>query len=378
MSGEAAFRVLGPLEATKEKTSIPLGGRKQRCVLAVLLLKANQAVSKDKLIDAVWGDQPHEGVSNTLSVYIANLRKVLDPDRAGGRGDGLIQTVAPGYVLWADAEHLDLIAFENGISQAADLAAGGKHAATTARLKSALDLWKGPLLADLADETFVLTEQARLERVRQSAIADLIESKMNAGGHLQVLHDLQRQVDEHPFDERLRGLLMVALYRSGRQADALATYQACRTALSEQLGIDPSPALAGLEQRILLQDPALVDALTSATGPATVRAPGSGDITPNAVLVVAGAEVPLLRAVTTLGRQADRDIVIDDDQTSRRHAEIRNANGVFLFVDLGSTNGTLVNGTPVRSQELVDGDVICIGTTELEFFTSSRSGSDPA
>ncbi len=236
------FRILGPLEVVENGGPIDLGGQKQRALLAMLLLHPNVVVSTDRLIDAVWEDAPPARADKALQVYISQIRKAIGKER--------LTTASPGYRLAVGEDELDAARFER-------LLAEGKP-------NEALALWRGPALGDFAYARFAATEIARLEELRLSAVEARIERDLAEGRHAEVAGELEGLVREHPLRERLRGQLMLALYRAGRQAEALEAYQDARRALSEELGLEPSRELRELQQAILNQDPALDD--TTGTG----------------------------------------------------------------------------------------------------------------
>jgi DNA-binding SARP family transcriptional activator len=232
------FRILGPLDAIGGGRALELGGAKQRALLAVLLLNANRVVSSDGLIDSLWEEQQPEKAQKALHVLVSQLRKALGPER--------IVTRAPGYLLRLEEGELDLGRFQRLVAE------GGVD-----QLREALALWRGPPLAEFAYERFAQPEIARLEELRQAALEQRIEADIALGRHADLIGELESLVAEHPVRERLRGHLMLALYRSGRQAEALAAYQDARRALVEELGIEPGKALRELHQAILRQDPGL-------------------------------------------------------------------------------------------------------------------------
>jgi DNA-binding SARP family transcriptional activator len=249
------FRILGPLEVADAGAVVPLTGAKQRALLAVLLLNANEVVSNDRLIDALWGEQAPESGRSALQVRISQLRKAL------GRGGALILTREPGYVLRLERAQLDLHRFERLVGEA-DKA---EPAIAAAKLREALALWRGPALADLAYEAFAQAAIGRLEELRLAALEKRVEADLALGRHAELVAEVEALVAEHPLRERVCAQLMLALYRCGRQADALAAYQTERRALVDELGIEPSPRLRELEQAILRQDPSLE--LTPAAAP---------------------------------------------------------------------------------------------------------------
>jgi predicted ATPase/DNA-binding SARP family transcriptional activator len=245
----AQFGLLGPLTVSIDGEPVSLGGQKRRALLAALLLEANRVVSRDRLIDALWGEEPPDTARNTLQVYVSQLRKLLP--------EGLLETTAQGYRLGVDPSAIDVFEFIR-LSQAGRSALTiGDAAGAAETLREALELWRGAALADLAWEPFAQAEVVRLEELRLAASEDRIDAELALGRHGQLVGELERLVAEHPLRERLRGQLMLALYRSGRQADALAVYQRARRTLVDELGIEPGESLRKLERAILAQDAAL-------------------------------------------------------------------------------------------------------------------------
>jgi DNA-binding SARP family transcriptional activator len=243
------FRILGPLEARAEAGEVALGGPKPRALLAVLLLHPNEVVPADRLIDELWGEDSPEDAAAALRVNVSRLRKALPQD--------VLTTRSPGYVVRVEPDELDLHRFERLVDEGRSLLARGLAADASERLRDALALWRGPPLADFAYESFARPAIARLEEIRLAAVELRIDADVALGRHDALVGELEALVAEHPLRERLRRYLMTALYRSGRQAEALDAYQDARRALVDELGIDPSPALQDLERAILRQDPAL-------------------------------------------------------------------------------------------------------------------------
>jgi predicted ATPase/DNA-binding SARP family transcriptional activator len=250
MAGSSArFSLLGPLSVNRDGTEIALGGQKRRALLAVLLLEPNRVLSRDRLIDALWGEDPPETARNTVQVYVSQLRKLLP--------DATLETAPPGYRVVVEPESIDLFEFVR-LSEEGRAALGAGDAAGAAdTLRAALALWRGPALDDLAWEPFAQTEIVRLEELRLAALEDRIDADLALGRHGQLVSELERLVAEHPLRERFRAQLMLALYRSGRKADALAVYQRTRRTLVDELGIEPSESLQQLQREILAQDPSL-------------------------------------------------------------------------------------------------------------------------
>ena len=247
------FRLLGPLEVEQEGRLLVLGSAKQRALLAILSLRANEVVSRDRLIDELWGERPPASALHSLDVYVSRLRKTL---QANG-GERLLVTRAGGYLLRLEPEQLDLTRFERLLEEGRRALAAGNYARAAERLSEALALWRGPALADLAYEPFAAAEVERLEEQRLAALEERLEAELALGRHASLIGELEALSGKHPLRERLHGQLMLALYRCGRQAEALEAYRETRQHLLDEVGIDPSPALQRLEQAILRQDPAL-------------------------------------------------------------------------------------------------------------------------
>jgi class 3 adenylate cyclase/tetratricopeptide (TPR) repeat protein len=239
-------RMLGPLEVGVDNRRLELPRKKERALLALLALRAGEVVSTDRLVDELWGESPPKAVLSSLQNRVSALRKKLEP--------GLLVTRAPGYVLELEREAVDAHRFERMVREAR-AAPGPEERASI--LRRALSLWRGPPFADLAYEPFALLASPRLEELRLLAYEDLIDAELELGRHAELLQEVEALVDEHPFDERLRAQLMVVLYRSGRQADALDVYRETRRFLIEELGIEPSAQLREVELAVLRQDPAL-------------------------------------------------------------------------------------------------------------------------
>ena len=250
------FRVLGPLQVERDGRLLPLGGFKQRGVLALLLLGRNRPVSRDQLVDVLWGERPPASAANSIQIYVSKLRRLLgDGDSADGSA---IVTEPPGYRLRVPPGELDADRFERLITAGSEALGAGKADRAEKTFAHALTLWHGPPFADFAGEPFAQAEIARLEQLRLRALEEQIEARTALGCHATVLTQLPTLVDLHPLEERLRAQLMVALYRSGRQADALAVYQDFRSRLADELGLDPSPGLREIERQILRHDSALL------------------------------------------------------------------------------------------------------------------------
>ncbi len=248
------FRLLGPLEVSDHGRALELGGQKRRALLALLLLHANEVVSSDRLIEELWGEEPPQAAATALHGHVSRLRKLLGGD---GGSEQLLVTRPPGYMLRVEPEQVDLHRFERLRGEARAARVKGDLAGASKALQAALSLWRGPPLGGLVYERFAQTEVNRLEELRLATIEERIEVDLALGRHGDLISELERLVSEHRFREGFRGQLMLALYRSGRQAEALQVYQQARTALVEELGIEPGQPLRELQQAILRQDESL-------------------------------------------------------------------------------------------------------------------------
>ncbi len=260
------FKILGPLEVEVDDRPLTLGGTKQRALLALLLIHANEVVSSDRLIEELWGDRPPEAAPKALQVAVSRLRRALEPERAQGQSSALLVTRSPGYELRLERGQLDLHRFDDQVAAGRKALSNGDPARALERLDAALDLWRGPPLSDLAYELFAQSEAGRLEELRSAVIEDQIAAELELGRHSELVPRLQELVRREPLRERLREQLMTALYGCGRQADALAAFQDARRTLVEELGIEPGPGLRELHERILRQDPGLDERPARAPG----------------------------------------------------------------------------------------------------------------
>jgi len=250
------FRVLGPIEVIDDGRRLAVASGRQLAILAVLVMHANRAVSAERIIDEIWGEAPPESGAKTVAFHVSRLRDALEPGRPRGQPNGVLATEPAGYVLRVAPDQVDVVRFERLIAEGRSRLADDPGAAHD-RLADALALWRGDPYADLADESFVQPEIRRLGELRVRALEDRLEADLALGRHANVIEELVALVAEHPLRERLRGQLMVALYRAGRQAEALRAYGEGRQVLADELGIDPGPELQQLEGWILRQDPRL-------------------------------------------------------------------------------------------------------------------------
>jgi DNA-binding SARP family transcriptional activator/streptogramin lyase len=263
-AGEVEFRVLGPLEVSAAGRPLPLGGRKQRAVLALLLLDANRLVPRDRLISEVWGPEPPAQVEASLRVYVARLRKLLAAENSSR---SILETRPNGYVLRVEPGTLDLDRFRQLVASGEAALAGGRPADAADALADALALWRGPALVDLGEDEWARRESALLDDLRLRALEERITADLALGRRDELVAELEGLVAAHPYRERLTGQLMVALYQAGRQTDALDVYATARDTLREEFGLEPTRELRDVQRRILVQDPEL-DAAAPVTEPA--------------------------------------------------------------------------------------------------------------
>ncbi len=245
------FRVLGPLEVVAGGQPLCLGTPRQRTLLALLLVRAGEVVSCGRLVEDLWDGNPPPTGRHTLQGYAHRLRQML------GRDAWRVQTRPPGYRLKVSAGELDAQRFQDLAGEGRRALVCGDPQVAAGRLAAALGLWRGPLLADLPEVAALEPERARLEALRLTALEDRVEAELALGGHATLVGELEAVLAEHPYRERLWGQLMLALYRSGQQADALQAFHRARQVLDEELGIQPSRWLCRRQEQILLQDTAL-------------------------------------------------------------------------------------------------------------------------
>jgi DNA-binding SARP family transcriptional activator len=272
------FRILGPLEVDERGFTLPLGGPKQRALLAVLLLHAGEVVLIDQLVEALWSADPPRTAATAIHNFVSQLRKVIGAER--------LVTKAPGYVLRIEDDELDL----NRVRRLVDKATTSDVEERVELLREGESLWRGPPLADFTYEAFARAEIARLEELRLSIREERIGAELELGRHAELIGELEALIAEHPLRERCRAHLMVALYRTGRQADALHTYQEARRTLLDELGIDPGPALQRLHGAILRQERSL-DPMAGRPSPHAEIEDVGGALLAGRLVPVLGAEV---------------------------------------------------------------------------------------
>jgi DNA-binding SARP family transcriptional activator len=351
------YRLLGPLEVHDGDRTVAIGGGRRRSLLALLLIHANELLSAERLIDHLWGERPTPTAAKSLQVHVSALRK-----RLGGGEEGPLLTRGHGYLLRVDAEDVDSLRFEQWLEEGNRLLAAGDAPRAATRLDEALALWRGPPLAGLEYEPFAQQEIARLEEHRLVALESRAEARLALGEHTRLVGELASLVRAHPLRERFRAQLMLALYRSARQAEALEAYQDARRELAEQLGLEPGEELRRLERAILKQDPAIDAPLQAlgdgAAGPGQV-APASGppssvSATLRALLLVPWALErigPLLALAEPLAAsQPPREIVIASvvpaEQLSAATAALAERRDALLARGLTARTAAFSSPTP--------------------------------
>ncbi len=358
------MRVLGPVEVELDGQVVAVGGPKARTVLGRLLLDHGRVVGVDRLVEAVWGHGAGLKATETLQVYVSGLRRALEPVRSV-LGADIIVTRPPGYLAQTH-DGIDIVRFEDAMAQAR-VALSPRQQVLSYR--SALREWRGHALDGIGDEGDFPAIRASLEAARTRALRGMLDAELALGNHDEVLDEAVDAAGRYPLDEGLQGLLMLALYRCGRQADALAVFRVTRERLLDELGVDPSPDLRAMETLVLRQDHSLarpdphggVQQIDDPTIVRTERRRSAATLSLDGLLVV------LERSVTTVGRASDRHLVLIDGAASRCHAEFRRTDDGYRLVDVGSANGTRLNGRLIHDEPLTDGDLIEIGESALTF-----------
>ncbi|HEU4348470.1 MAG TPA: BTAD domain-containing putative transcriptional regulator, partial [Actinoplanes sp.] len=314
MGTEPDFRILGPLDVAVDGAARPdLGGPQQRRLLAMLLLHLNRIVPADRIVDGLWASRPPAGADVTLRTHVSHLRRRLAAVGAAGS----LVTRPPGYGLFLEPERVDAHRFEGLLGHGQEALGLAQPAQAADLLRRALNQWRGPVLAGLDAPAFAESETARLEELRLVALESRIDADLALGRHHDVIAELERLVAAHPFREGFLGQLMLALYRSGRQVDALAVYSSARDHLADELGLDPGPVLADLETAILRHDPALLPSPAWTAEPGVVR-PARVRPPPDALFTLArrvrmvgrSAEWHRLRALWRRVSERDRGVVL--------------------------------------------------------------------
>lgn len=357
--------VLGPLELRLGGTAVPIVGPKQRVVLAVLAANANRAVSTGSLVEALWGEEAPARAEHTLQQHVSAIRKQIAEVGAVDASTTILVTQRPGYVLRVD--RVDVEDWDAASSEGFRALGEARWAGAVTAFDAALALWRGEPFEDVHDGGWVRAAAVRLGEQRLGVHEARIEALLAAGRASDVVPELEQLVARHPMRERLWGQLMLALYRCGRQADALAAYRSAREILVEALGLEPGAELQDLEAAILQQSPRL-DARPSRTAEdlfATFQAGSRPEW--GCIVLPDGQAVVLPPGRSLIGRDPSALVRLVDNRVSRSHASIVAGDDGCTLRDLGSSNGTTVNGEPTTERILADGDVIGIGGVALVF-----------
>ncbi|MCV7166131.1 FHA domain-containing protein [Mycobacterium stomatepiae] len=366
------FGLLGPLQLSVDGAELPLGAAKRRAVLALLLINRNRTVPIDTLIDAAWQQRPPPEARASLHAHVSRLRRLIGS--AGVDPAVILASAQPGYRLAVPEEACDLGRFAVEQKAGFEAVTAGRFEKASGHLSAALGEWRGPVLEDLRDFEFVDAFAAALAEDKLVTLTARAEIEIACGRTHSIIRELEVLVGEHPYREPLWAQLITAYYAAERQYDALDAYGRLKTALADDLGIDPGPTLQRLHQRILRQEPLDVEQAARATAKrvAVTRRRTTKIVQESAVVAhlrdAGGSRYPLRGTATRIGRVADNDIVLDDDTVSRYHAVIVDTGNSFVITDLRSANGVDVAGQRVRvSATLADGDRICICGHEFVF-----------
>lgn len=368
LDGRVRVELLGPLQVTVDGRLVAAGGPKLRAIVAALALAGGRVVSVGDVLDAVWGEELPATARNTLQYHVGVLRKTL----AAHGATSCLVTRDPGYSLTAETDVAD---FKTRIAAGDRAALLDEHGLAASHYAEALSLWRGNALADLRQFPFAESRAVAFESCRLTCAEAWMDSELALGRAEQVITPLQDMLAENPTRERLWEQLMVALYRTGRQDAALSAYQTARRALDDELGVEPSARLNKVHEAVLRQDSWLWpegnhDRSGHTIVPTRLVTSEPPDAPPTLV-TRGGQRIVLTGSPVVLGRHADCDLVLQDDQASRRHAQVEPGPDGFVLVDLGSSNGTLLNGEQVRGPtSLSAGDHIVVGATVVRFLCS--------
>jgi DNA-binding SARP family transcriptional activator len=365
------LRVLGPLQLTIDGTPVPLGTPKQRAVLAVLVINRNRTVSTDSLINAAWEAEPPPEARVGLQAYVSNLRKLLTQEGVEGRT--VIESAPPGYRLNVDEMSCDISRFMTEKTAGVKAAAAAEFEQASSHLSAALAEWRGTALDDLRDFEFARSFAVAMMDDKLLVHTAHAEAEMACGRAYAVIGELEALTAEHPYREPLWAQLIHAYYVSDRQSDALHAYQRLKDTLANDLGIDPTPALRKLHQRILRQEPLHLKQAAQETAAHTMtsldlRSSIKARSAAARLTAASGQSYPLQLATTRIGRLPENDIVLPDASVSRHHAVIIETGSNFCIVDLRSANGVRVHGERIGLPTILnDGDHIQLGDQEFTF-----------
>lgn len=357
--------VLGPLQLRVDGIPLRIPGPKQRALVAVLAAHVNHVVSTSTLVSALWDDAAPDGADHTLQQHISTIRKQLDAAGVEQPAASVLVTQRPGYTL--RVERVDVDDWDRASLAGLEALSAKQWSAAIAAFDEGLALWRGDAFEDVHDGRSLHAAAVRLEEQRLNVYEARGTALVADGRERELVTEHERLVDLHPLRERFWWQLMLALYRSGRQADALAAYAKARSALVEGLGLEPGADLRDLETAILQHSPSL-DRAHSAVDPdlsATFQAGSGAEL--GRIVLPDGQVVLLQPGVSTIGRDANALVRLVDNRVSRSHAAVEATDHGCTLRDLGSSNGTTVNGEPGVEWRLADGDVIGIGGVALVF-----------
>ena len=363
-------RVLGPVRLLVGGESVAVGGPKPRALLAALAVNRRRAVSSQALADIVWDEDPPDSYQASLQVFVSNIRKALR--NSGVDPVAVLRTESSGYRLEATDDECDLGRFESIRKSAAEATAAGDHETASRLFAAALEQWSGPALDDLSGARFADTFATAMGEERLLVASARIDAEIACGRASSVVGELVSMTDAHPMREPLWVQLITALYLSGRQADALDACRRVRAVLAEELGIDPGPALAELEKRVLRQEPlntmaiAQVERMAKAMTETVTETPRSARS--GRLRMADGRMIPIASSGLKIGRMTDNDLILDDPKVSRYHAHLMPSRAGMLVKDLASANGIYVDDQFVDGGTvLVGGERIRIGSTLMSF-----------
>jgi SARP family transcriptional regulator, regulator of embCAB operon len=370
------FGLLGPLLLSVDGTAVPIGTPKQRAVMASLLMNRNRPVAADSLINAVWGEDAPSEARASLHAYVSNLRRLLGS--VGFDGRSMLEKVSPGYRLNIGELDVDLGRFIRARNEGVKAATAGRFEEASRHYSAALAQWRGDVLDDLRGFDFVSVFATAMADEKIATHIALAESEIACGRAKRITGELEALVADHPFREPAWEQLMIAYYVSARQSDALAAYQRLKTILADELGIDPSPPLRELHERILRQEP------MDATPPSDITLTRTFISLANHTAINTGEARAQLRAAsgecypvkgvaTRIGRRSDNDVVLPDQRVSRHHAVIIDTGTSFVLIDARSANGVELDHNRIRgSAPLSDGSHVRIGDSEFRFEVQAK------
>jgi SARP family transcriptional regulator, regulator of embCAB operon len=368
------FGLLGPLLVTVAGEPLALGTPKQRALLAVLLINRNRAVGVDSLVDAAWDESPAPAVRASIHSYVSNLRRILGSAEVDPHT--VLASAPPGYRLNVGDGNCDLDRFITKKTAGIHAAAAGQFEQASSQLSAALAEWRGPVLDDLRDFPFAEMFSTALTEENVWAHTARAEAEIACGRAHAVIGELEALVAKHPYCEPLWAQLITAYYVAERQSDALKAYGRLKQVLADELGIDPGPTIESLHMRILRQERLDAKQVAKTTAARTLTSAHTALRRNPAVAALrdaAGRRYPLQAPVMRIGRLADNDIVLDDEEVSRHHAVIIDTGSSFMITDLRSANGVSVQGRPLQfSASLTDGDHISICGYEFTFELERR------